>query len=1041
MKLRQLFSFLFALLLIFSCANSAFAYGPTTKVYGFDLGKPITVFNSFSGPKNITAIGDTLYFSYDDGIHGEQLWKFDSVSDSEPQLLMALSSAGNSAPGEFVQAGNHVYFSATDSDNGRELWVTDGTTQGTHMVKDLIPGVGADSFGGFSYNPSNDVSLFYAHTDVKTSQLWRSDSTQSGTYRIFEGTAFETAIQLVIQLYKNQWFLYARPDGGSPQLFVSDGSKQGTAPFASTSNLTQIGHSAIPRDCAYSIVFNDLLYFTASTAAQGSEIWVSDGTDGGTHILLDINPDAGDAAPGCFVNLNGQLAFFADDGTHGWEPWISDGSALGTHMVMDINQTATSTDYSAGLPMRIIGNKLYFPFDDGVNGIELWVSDGSAANTKRIKDINPDTGRFIRWDAFTIKKTMSVFNDKLIYRCGDNLGGAGYCITDGSASGTLILGTLYPPSNDPLAIFFDATDSLIVAGNTAYMHVTARDTTQISTPYVYSFWKTDGTRAGTVEISNIIPGGAPNIFNEMASASGHLYFNGYTPSSGAALWQTDGTLATTFALPNKLPKQSNANYVSAMSGHNGTLYFDHYGGTGVDLYKSNGTPQSTGVIANFLPFNSTSNFAFYGMKSIGNRLVLDGYYGVALANANVTASTSYDSSNHYDLFSPGRSVLNGAKLYYATNSGVNVVNLDSAVGDVAGSSGNTEYLALMGGYVYVSGYDKTVGQELFKIDPKTRQTQLVKDIREGVSAVDNKGVDSSPKYLTAANGKIFFSAYTDGVANQLWVSDGNDVGTMILQNATYNTTPLELTEFNNTLFYTTLDGSSREMWISDGNINGTRIFKSLDPSAIGGANDFTEPYSLIKIGAVLYFSAVGNQTGRELWRSDGTQNGTYMVKDIFPGPASASPFLITPLPDQQRFLFKANNGVNGEELWISDGSAAGTMLVADLEPGPGSSSIYKIAYADGYAYVALGQNNSNQNSSGIFSISIGPHSYDPNHPGAGGGSGAPNSGGNGSSGHSGGGSLGLDFLALLILLTLNSLVRLIGSYRRNLRNLSIHATK
>lgn len=40
---------------------------------------------------------------------------------------------------------------------------------------------------------------------------------------------------------------------------------------------------------------------------------------------------------------------------------------------------------------------------------------------------------------------------------------------------------------------------------------------------------------------------------------------------------------------------------------------------------------------------------------------------------------------------------------------------------------------------------------------------------------------------------------------------------------------------------------------------------------------------------VLYFGADGGTHGREFWRSDGTQSGTYMVKDIWPGLADGSP--------------------------------------------------------------------------------------------------------------------------------------------------------
>ncbi|GBF00439.1 hyalin, partial [Microcystis aeruginosa NIES-298] len=36
-----------------------------------------------------------------------------------------------------------------------------------------------------------------------------------------------------------------------------------------------------------------------------------------------------------------------------------------------------------------MGNTLFFTANDGVNGYELWKSDGTAAGTVLVKDINP----------------------------------------------------------------------------------------------------------------------------------------------------------------------------------------------------------------------------------------------------------------------------------------------------------------------------------------------------------------------------------------------------------------------------------------------------------------------------------------------------------------------------------------------------------------------------------------------------------------------------------------------------------------------------
>ena len=95
------------------------------------------------------------------------------------------------------------------------------------------------------------------------------------------------------------------------------------------------------------------LVFSAETSADGRELWVTDGTPEGTHLLVDINPD-GSSNPGSFYSPteaghvastvadfgslgDGRVLFGADDGTHGVELWTSDGTAEGTRLVDDIN--------------------------------------------------------------------------------------------------------------------------------------------------------------------------------------------------------------------------------------------------------------------------------------------------------------------------------------------------------------------------------------------------------------------------------------------------------------------------------------------------------------------------------------------------------------------------------------------------------------------------------------------------------------------------------------------------------------------------------
>src|SRR5262249_16535369 len=78
-----------------------------------------------------------------------------------------------------------------------------------------------------------------------------------------------------------------------------------------------------------------------------------------------------------------------------------------------------------------------------------------------------------------------------------------------------------------------------------------------------------------------------------------------------------------------------------------------------------------------------------------------------------------------------------------------------------------------------------------------------------------------------------------------------------------------------------------------------------------------------------YFGAQDGSTGFELWKSDGSEAGTVLVRDILPGSVSSQPLFLTDLSGQVLLLAE---GPTGRELWKSDGTADGTALARDLRP-------------------------------------------------------------------------------------------------------------
>jgi ELWxxDGT repeat protein len=124
------------------------------------------------------------------------------------------------------------------------------------------------------------------------------------------------------------------------------------------------------------------------------------------------------------------------------------------------------------------------------------------------------------------------------------------------------------------------------------------------------------------------------------------------------------------------------------------------------------------------------------------------------------------------------------------------------------------------------------------------------------------------------------------------------------------------------------------LYITDGTVEGTSILKDIVPGAAGSTpdNDFA------LLNGFLYFTAARPAEGRELWRTDGTTAGTVLVKDIIPGAAGSNDANEYDLFSNGSYLlFNAKTTSSGVELYKSDGTAAGTTMLKDINAGSASS--------------------------------------------------------------------------------------------------------
>ncbi|MGZ3458813.1 MAG: ELWxxDGT repeat protein, partial [Archangium sp.] len=149
-----------------------------------------------------------------------------------------------------------------------------------------------------------------------------------------------------------------------------------------------------------------------------------------------------------------------------------------------------------------------------------------------------------------------------------------------------------------------------------------------------------------------------------------------------------------------------------------------------------------------------------------------------------------------------------------------------------------------------------------------------------------------------------------------------------------------------TFFFAANDGTTGlELWKSNGSKDGTVLVKDVFP---GSEN--SDPRFLTGVGGTLFFIAADGAHGRELWKTDGTPEGTVLVKDIRPGTEGSGATGLTAVGGTLFFI--ADDGVHGPELWKSDGTEAGTVLVKDVLPGAAGSGLSDLVVFKGALYFA-----------------------------------------------------------------------------------------
>ena len=214
---------------------------------------------------------------------------------------------------------------------------------------------------------------------------------------------------------------------------------------------------------------------------------------------------------------------------------------------------------------------------------------------------------------------------------------------------------------------------------------------------------------------------------------------------------------------------------------------------------------------------------------------------------------------------------------------------------------------------YSEGDDGIHGRELLRSNGTAAGTYLVKDINPGTAS-------TLIRNMIAINGKVYFSASTDGFSWHPWITNGTEAGTQILDgiNMGWSYSPQQFIGVNNTVYFITDGNSYRSaIWKTDGTAAGTSHVVEVGNIQFYGA----DIQQATAVNGLLFFTFYTSY-GRQVWRSDGTETGTFMVKavSIFDFALNV-PMQLTAY--NNKLYFSADDGT-GRKLWVSDGTDAGT---------------------------------------------------------------------------------------------------------------------